>query len=397
MGLWIGSLSNEQRETGNCVTAESTCLPGEPGANPGIPAGLGSAGVSDENLLSRLGAGDADALALLFNRYAKPVRSIGRRILRNDAEADDLVQDVFLFLEQNSAIFDSSKCSAGSWIIHMTYNRAIDRRRRLERRHFYQREPLQGGAGAVVAAPTTENDYSPEAVFGRNGLEKLLSALSDDQRETLRLFFFEGYTLGAIYGVSYTEVLACFGLPINELGRYRVSLGVPRTHLFSGGEFDSELVSLPIQFKPEFQLEKTNLLARVVEKWDQIPVGFLQHLDLHKSVYGYIGLEDYTLYPLIRPGSLVQIDANQRKISAERWKTEFDRPIYFVELRGGYACSWCEVDRGQLMVIPHPHSRLDVRRFDYPAQAEIVGRVTGVAMSIVAERTGEQPQSTRAR
>lgn len=204
------------------------------------------------------------------------------------------------------------------------------------------------------------------------------------------------YSLGAIYGVSYTEVLSCFGLPIHELGRYRVSLGVPRTHLFSGHEFENDLVSLPIQFKPEFQLEKTNLLARVVEKWDQIPVGFLQHLDLHKSVYGYIGLEDYTLYPLIRPGSLVQIDANQRKISAERWKTEFDRPIYFVELRGGYACSWCEVDRGQLMVIPHPHSRLDVRRFDYPAQAEIVGRVTGVAMSIVAERTGE-PQPTRAR
>jgi transcriptional regulator with XRE-family HTH domain len=205
------------------------------------------------------------------------------------------------------------------------------------------------------------------------------------------------YSLGAIYHVGYTEVLSYFGLPISELGRYRLSLGVPRTHLFAGREFDNDQVSLPIQFKPEFQLEKTNLLARVVEKWDQIPVGFLQHLDLHKSVYGYIGLEDYTLYPLIRPGSLVQIDANQRKISTERWKTEFDRPIYFVELRGGYACSWCEVDRGQLMVIPHPHSRLDVRRFDYPAQAEIVGRVTGVAMSIVPERPEEQPQSTRAR
>lgn len=203
------------------------------------------------------------------------------------------------------------------------------------------------------------------------------------------------YSLGAIYHVSYTEVLSCFGLPIGELGRYRSSIGVPKTHLFGGTELDNDQVSLPVQFKPEFQLEKTNLLARVVEKWDQIPVGFLQHLDLHKSVYGYIGLEDYTLYPLIRPGSLVQIDANQRKISAERWKTEFDRPIYFVELRGGYACSWCQVDRGQLMVIPHPHSRLDVRRFDYPSQAEIVGRVTGVAMRIVAERAAEQSESPR--
>lgn len=154
---------------------------------------------------------------------------------------------------------------------------------------------------------------------------------------------------------------------------------------------------MPVQFKPDFRLERTNLLARVVEKWEEIPVGFLQHLDLRKSVYGYIGLEDYTLFPLIRPGSLVQIDASQRKISAERWKTEFDRPIYFVELRNGYACSWCEVDQGQLIVIPHPHSRQDVRRFDYPTQAEIVGRVTGVAMRIAAERAEGQGQPSRER
>ena len=197
------------------------------------------------------------------------------------------------------------------------------------------------------------------------------------------------YSLSAIYHVGYTEVLSCFGLPIAELGRYRTSMGVPKTHLLgSADDLDAEDVSLPVRFKPEFQLEKTNLLARVVEKWDQIPVGFLQHLDLRKSVYGYIGLEDYTLYPLIRPGSLVQIDSNQRKVSAEKWNTEFDRPIYFVELRAGYVCSWCQVDHGQLIVIPHPHARQDVRRFDYPSQAEIVGRVTGVAMRIVEEVGG---------
>jgi len=73
-------------------------------------------------------------------------------------------------------------------------------------------------------------------------------------------------------------------------------------------------------------------------------------------VYGVYRTEDYTLVPAHPPGSFVQIDASQRKISAEKWKTEFDRPIYFVELRNGYVCSWCQVDRGQLIVIPHPHS-----------------------------------------
>ena len=204
------------------------------------------------------------------------------------------------------------------------------------------------------------------------------------------------YSLSAIYQVAYTEVLTCFGLPIADLGRYRTTIGVPRTHLLAAGPESEDLkVSLPVQFKADFQLEKTNLLARVVEKWDQIPVGFLQHLDLRKSVYGYIGLEDYTLYPLIRPGSLVQIDATQRKLSTEKWKTEYDRPIYFVELRGGYVCSWCQADRGQLIIIPHPHSHQDVRRFDYPSQAEIVGRVTGVAMRIVGPESPESRQPIR--
>jgi len=198
------------------------------------------------------------------------------------------------------------------------------------------------------------------------------------------------HTFSTIYNRRITELLSYFGLPLGDLSRHRLSIGVPRTHLLdSGTDLDLEKVPLPVQFKPEFRLERTNLLARVVEKWDEIPVGFLQHLDLRKSVYGYIGLEDYTLFPLIRPGSLVEIDANQRKISTEKWKSEFDRPIYFVELRNGYVCSWCQVDRGQLIVIPHPHSHQDVRRFDYPSQAEIIGRVTGVAMRIVVEKVPE--------
>jgi len=206
------------------------------------------------------------------------------------------------------------------------------------------------------------------------------------------------HTFGAIYNRRVTELLSYFGLPLGDLSRYRMSIGVPKTHLLEGGaDLESEKVSLPVRFKPEFRLEKTNLLAQVVEKWDEIPVGFLQHLDLRKSVYGYIGLEDYTLFPLIRSGSLVEIDANQRKISTEKWNTEFDRPVYFVELRNGYVCSWCQVDRGQLIVIPHPHSHQDVRRFDYPSQAEIIGRVTGVAMRIVSEKEpdgGERSTAT---
>jgi RNA polymerase sigma-70 factor (ECF subfamily) len=150
---------------------------------------------SDEGLLIRIRTGDQEALGLLFQRYARVVRSIAARILRDASEADDLAQDLFLFIQRKCSVFDSSKSSAGSWIVQMAYQRSIERRRYLATRHFYTRAEIQSNASHVVGNPTVENDYSAEAVFGRNGLEKVLDALSEDQRETLRLHFFEGYTM----------------------------------------------------------------------------------------------------------------------------------------------------------------------------------------------------------
>jgi transcriptional regulator with XRE-family HTH domain len=198
------------------------------------------------------------------------------------------------------------------------------------------------------------------------------------------------YSLSAIYHTNFAEIASYFGVRIGDLGRDRALIGVPKTHLIdTEADAETQSVSLPVELKPEFRFETTNLLARVVEKWNEVPIGLLQHLDLRKSVYGYIGLKDTTLYPLIRPGSLVQIDPTQKKISAGSWRTEFERPIYFIELRDGYLCSWCQLEKGQLISIPHPQSRLAVRHFEYPSQAEVVGRVTGVAMRIVEEEKVE--------
>jgi transcriptional regulator with XRE-family HTH domain len=202
---------------------------------------------------------------------------------------------------------------------------------------------------------------------------------------------FKLYSVGAIYNKSFSELASYFGMRLADLSRDRASIGVPKTHLLDRGE-DEEIqnVSLPVEFKPEFRLDKTNLLSKVVEKWNDVPIGLLQHLDLRKSMYGYIGLEDNTLYPLIRPGSLVQIDPSQRKIILAQWRTEFERPIYFIELPDGYVCSWCQLDGRQLIAIPHPQSRQSVRYFEYPSQAAVVGRVTGVAMRIADERQTTQ-------
>ncbi len=90
-----------------------------------------------------------------------------------------------------------------------------------------------------------------------------------------------------------------------------------------------------------------------------------------------------TMYPIIRPGSIVQIDQSQKKIVPFKWENEHERPIFFIELRGEYVCSWCEVREGYLSSIPHPTSKCEVRRFSYPKDAEIVGRVIGVTMRLV--------------
>jgi RNA polymerase sigma-70 factor (ECF subfamily) len=159
---------------------------------------LASAHSSDECLLSQICLGDREALATLFERYARLTRSVAVRILRDTAEAEDLVQDLFLFIQRKCGIFDSSKSTARSWIVQMAYHRALDRRRYLKSREFYAQPFFQTNGAQVVGKPTTESDYSAETVFGRNGLEKIVNSLSVDQRETLRLHFFEGYTLAEV-------------------------------------------------------------------------------------------------------------------------------------------------------------------------------------------------------
>src|SRR4029077_7470291 len=129
---------------------------------------------SDEALITRLQAGEQEALGSLFERYARVVRSVAARILRDAAEAEDLVQDLFLFIQRKCSVFDSSKSSARSWIIQMAYHRAIERRRYLTTRQLYSQGGLQREISDVVGSPTTENDYSPDAVFGRNGLNKVV-------------------------------------------------------------------------------------------------------------------------------------------------------------------------------------------------------------------------------
>jgi transcriptional regulator with XRE-family HTH domain len=100
-------------------------------------------------------------------------------------------------------------------------------------------------------------------------------------------------------------------------------------------------------------------------------------------VYGHLGLGEFTMYPMIRPGAHLKIDTSQNKLVTNAWRNEHERPIYFIELRGGYTCGWCELQGNQLLIIPHHSSPSTVRQFTYPREAEIVGRVVSYSTSCV--------------
>ena len=92
------------------------------------------------------------------------------------------------------------------------------------------------------------------------------------------------------------------------------------------------------------------------------------------------------MYPILQPGSLVAIDESRRKIASSGWTNEFDRPIYFLEHRGGWVCGWCVLSDDRLLVLPHPASHRAPLMFEYPNEIDVIGQVAGVAMLLESRR-----------
>jgi RNA polymerase sigma-70 factor (ECF subfamily) len=97
-------------------------------------------------------------------------------------------------------MFDPSRGPARFWILQMTYHRAIARRRYLNSRHFYTRVDLDEVGRELAGPPTDSSRFidSAHGLQGREGIGRFFAELSEDQRETLRLFFVDGYTLTEI-------------------------------------------------------------------------------------------------------------------------------------------------------------------------------------------------------
>lgn len=161
---------------------------------------------SDEALMAMLRDGRQDPIGCLFRRYARTIRTVGKRILHDPTEAEDLVQEVFLYVFRKHDLYDSSKGSARSWLIQIAYTQAFLRRRKLKSLGLYEAVP----EGNCTSYPTDlPYDHSVEALFGRPCWKAILDDLTDDQEQVLKLHFFQGYTFAEIaekLGQSYANI-----------------------------------------------------------------------------------------------------------------------------------------------------------------------------------------------
>jgi RNA polymerase sigma-70 factor (ECF subfamily) len=166
---------------------------------------------TDEHLMSRLRLGEKEPIAALFKRHSSAIYRVGMKMLRDSGEADDLVQEVFLYVYRKSELFDASKGPARSWIFQIAYTQALLRRRKLKSIGLYSSATAEYLRDAESSSYSSRVDYheTVEGLFGRNGWKKIVEDLTEDQRETMRLHFFEGYTFAEIaekLGQTYANV-----------------------------------------------------------------------------------------------------------------------------------------------------------------------------------------------
>ena len=154
--------------------------------------------VSDERLLEQVREGVKESVGTLFRRHSRAVRSVALRILRDEAEAEDLVQEVFLHIFRKAGLYNPAQGRAVTWILHVAYHRAFDRRRRLNARHFYSTLELdEAGRHLADSAGPIAGEQSLREALGKGWMEQVNILLTPEQRETIELFL-KGYALKEI-------------------------------------------------------------------------------------------------------------------------------------------------------------------------------------------------------
>lgn len=217
--------------------------------------------------------------------------------------------------------------------------------------------------------------------YGNEDYEVPLARLFDFETKDVVPSVFRMYSLAAIYRMDFQELLSWFGIAVNQIEEDFEVAGPKRTYpLVPSGQ--KKEVKIPVRMDPSFDLGVTSNLGRLVEKWGIVPFTKLQELSIDDYTYGYIGTEDYMMYPLLMPGTFIQVDESKNEVKEGAWRSEYERPIYFVETREGFFCSWCSMKGDAIILHPHPLSPAPLRVLRYRKEAEVLGQVVGFAMRL---------------
>jgi RNA polymerase sigma factor (sigma-70 family) len=143
--------------------------------------------------MRRIRAGDRSAVDGLYDRFRRPAFALARRILADDALAEDVLQEVFLSVWRDPAAFDRGRGSVASWLLAVVHHKAVDAVRREESQ---RRRQAMAEDEMALDAPVAARDVEEEAwsrVVAEN-VRRALRALSPAQREALTLAYYGGYT-----------------------------------------------------------------------------------------------------------------------------------------------------------------------------------------------------------
>jgi len=167
-------------------------------------------------LLNRIAQGDRDAFGRFYDRYAATAFGLIRRVVREDAAAEEVLQDVFWRIWQEAAQYDARRGTPEAWLIIRARTRAIDRLRAMRRRSKTFALPIDS---SVERRPDVEAENPGIAAEQRGLVESALAQLPVPQRRVIELGFFEGLT--------QSEIAARLGEPLGTV-KTRVRSGLER-------------------------------------------------------------------------------------------------------------------------------------------------------------------------
>jgi RNA polymerase sigma-70 factor (ECF subfamily) len=199
--------------TGSEVTTSEKPLTNAIELEPGAP--------SDVDLMLGIQSGDADALSQLYDRYNGIVKALILRIIRNETEADDLLQEVFMEIWNQAKNFSAQKGKPLGWMVTLTRRRAIDA---LRKKQAYARaeERLQAQPEQQPLA-WVQNVTEEEIRAGdtRVLMAKVISSLPEAQQQVIELAFFQG--------MSQREIASHTNIPLGTV-KTRLELGLKKIY-----------------------------------------------------------------------------------------------------------------------------------------------------------------------